>query len=327
MTGFIRPLRRFFFTLPLLISTASCGDPQPRISEEVLEIPVVLETDRFDLAFDRMQPAGLPELKKEYPFLFPQQVPDSVWLAKQADTLQQRLRREVRKAFPDFGPYQTELELFFKHAKYYFPQVQAPRVITLTTDVDYENRIILTDTLLLIGLDNYLGPDHEFYGNLSRYIARGLDPALLVSDVASAFAQKVVPAPRDRSFIAQMVYYGKGLYLKDRLMPLAADSVKIGYTDAELSWARENESQIWRYFVERELLYSTDKELGPRFLDPAPFSKFRLMLDNESPGRVGRYMGWQIVRSFMDANKVSLQEMLQTPGEELFKRSKYKPPK
>ena len=110
-------------------------------------------------------------------------------------------------------------------------------------------------------------------------------------------------------------------------MPLTADSVKIGYTEQQLVWARENESQIWRYFVERELLYSTDKGLDARFLDPAPFSKFRLMLDNESPGRIGRYMGWQIVRSFMDTHEVSLRELLQTPGEEIFKRSKYKPPK
>ena len=320
-------MRRILVTLALLPLVTGCGDPQPRISEEVLEIPLNLEIDRFDLAFDRMLPSGLPAMKKQYPYLFPEQFADSVWLAKQADTLQQRLRREVRRSFPDFEPYQTELELFFKHAKYYFPNMHAPRVLTLTTDVDYENRVILADTLLLIGLDNYLGPDHEFYRNLPRYVAQELDPALLVSDVGSAFARKVVPAPRDRSFIAQLVYYGKALYLKDRLMPLTADSVKIGYTEQQLVWARENESQIWRYFVERELLYSTDKGLDARFLDPAPFSKFRLMLDNESPGRIGRYMGWQIVRSFMDTHEVSLRELLQTPGEEIFKRSKYKPPK
>ena len=327
MTGFIRPTRRILFSLGVLVLTAACGEPKPGIPEEILEIPLTLEIDRFDLAFDQMEPSGLAAMKKQYPYLFPEQYADSIWLAKKADTLQQRLRSEVRKAFPDFGVYQTELELFFKHAKYYFPKTQAPRVLTLTTDVDYENRVILTDTLLLIGLDNYLGPDHEFYSSLQRYIAQELDPSRLVSDVGSTFARKVVPTPRDRSFVAQMVYYGKVLYLKDRLMPMAADSVKIGYTTQQLDWAKENESQIWRYFVEREVLYSTDKGLGPRFLDPAPFSKFRLELDNESPGRIGRYMGWQIVRSFMENNEVSLQEMLQIPGEELFKRSKYKPPK
>jgi uncharacterized protein YjaZ len=94
-----------------------------------------------------------------------------------------------------------------------------------------------------------------------------------------------------------------------------------------LDWARENEGQIWRYFIERELLFDTDRELSARFLDPAPFSKFRLVLDNESPGRIGRYMGWQIVRSFMEQNDIPVAEMLQMTGETLFNESKYKPPK
>ncbi len=320
-------MQRLILIGTVLMLVGGCGDPEPRISEEVLQIPAEVEVVRFDRVFDSMQPEGLPQVKKQFPYLFPEQYADSVWLLKKSDTLQQQLRDEVHRAFPDFAPYQADLELFFKHARYYFPGTPAPRVVTLTTDVDYENRVVLADTLLLIGLDNYLGPGHEFYGNLSRYIAAGLDPALLVSDVGSAFARKVVPPPGSRSFIAQMVYYGKGLYLKDRLMPLAPDSVKIGYSDAELQWARANESQIWRYFIERELLYSTDKDLAGRFLDPAPFSKFRLELDNESPGRIGRYMGWQIVRSFMEQNDLSLQEMLEIPGETLFKRSKYKPPK
>ena len=145
--------------------------------------------------------------------------------------------------------------------------------------------------------------------------------------MAGAFGASVVPFPRERSFVAQMVYYGKILYLKDKLLPLEPDSVKIGFTGGELEWARANEGQIWRYFIERELLYDTDRELAPRFLDPAPFSKFRLELDSESPGRIGRYMGWQIVHSYMDKSGASLSELLAMPGEELFRESNYKPPK
>ncbi len=292
-----------------------------------MNIPVALEVSRFDQAFDRMNPEELPRLKAQYPYLFPEQYPDSLWLAKQRDTLQQQLRAEVARAFPDFGPYQVSLELLFKHLKYYFPAVRVPRVVTLTSEVDYENRVLLADSLLLIGLDNYLGANHEFYSVLNRYIAEELDPAYLVSDVANTYARSLVPNRRERSFVAQMVYYGKLLYLKDLLLPLEPDSVKIGYTAEQLAWAQANEGQIWRYFIERELLYTTDQKLAPRFLDPAPFSKFELQLDNESPGRIGRYMGWQIVRSYMDRSGAGLQDMLAMPGEELFRESNYKPPK
>ena len=146
-----------------------------------------------------------------------------------------------------------------------------------------------------------------------------------MSDVASAFAKKVVPRPRDRTYLARMVYFGKELYVKDKLMPDADDTIKIGYTEEEMDWALANEEPIWRNFIEREYLYSTDNKLNLRFLDPAPFSKFGLELDNESPGRLGRYIGWQIVRSFMENNDISLKQLLAMPAEELFKKSNYKP--
>jgi gliding motility-associated lipoprotein GldB len=307
--------------------SAGCEENGKQVSDAVLNTPVEIRLNRFDVAFDQMETEGLPALKANYPYLFPEQYPDSIWLAKHRDSLQREIRAEVRQAFSNFKPLTAELEILFKHIRYYFPEESLPEITTLTNDVDYHNRVILTDSLLLISLDNYLGADHRFYSNMDRYIAKELDSRYLSSDVATAFARRWVPFPAERSFIAQMIYYGKILYLKDLLLPLASDAVKIGYDDAELQWALDNEGQIWRYFIERELLYNTDRELAPRFLDPAPFSKFRLLLDNESPGRLGRYMGWQIVRSYMETNEVPLEKMLGLSGEELFKNSNYKPPK
>lgn len=313
--------------LLIVLISGGCEENGKEVSDAVLETPVEIRMNRFDVAFDQMEIKDLPTLKATYPYLFPEQYPDSVWIAKHSDSLQMEIRGEVRKAFANFKPYEAELELLFKHIRYYFPDENIPEITTLTNDVDYQNRVILTDSLLLIGLDNYLGADHRFYANMDRYIAKELDARYLSSDVAAAFARRRVPMARERSFISQMIYYGKILYLKDLLLPLKPDAVKIGYDQAELQWALDNEGQIWRYFIERELLYKTDRELAPRFLDPAPFSKFRLLLDNESPGRLGRYMGWQIVRSYMETNDVPLERMLMTGGEELFKNSNYKPPK
>ena len=312
--------------LVVLFILAGCAEDR-RISDEIEEIPVQIRIERFDEAFANAGPDELPALKSKYPYLFPPRYSDSTWLAKMEDSLQLELQSEVQRSFPHLDGLRDELTLFYKHVLYYFPREEIPLVVTMTSDVDYRNRIVLTDTLLLIGLDNYLGPDHRFYAGIDRYIASELDRQYLISDVASAFAKKVNPPPGDRSFLAQMVYYGRELYLKDKLLPLLTDAQKIGYTEAQLQWARDNEEQIWRYYIERELLYSTDTELGPRFLDPAPFSKFRLELDNESPGRLGRYMGWQIVRAFMEGDPVTLKQMLQLPGEEIFRRSNYKPKK
>ena len=303
----------------------SCNE-NDKLETEINAVEIDFEVYRFDQEFAQAQPQDIKGLQKKYPYLFPQQFSDSVWIATLTDTLQLALQHASDSVFQDFEPTKLDLKSLFKHIKYYFPKYTAPNAITLVSYVDYNNRVVLSDSLLLIGLQNYLGPDHEFYAGLANYIAKGLDKQFLVSDVASAFAKKVNPYPRNRTFLSRMVYYGKELYVKDKLLAAATDAQKLGYTSDEFDWAQENEEQIWRFFIENELLYSTDSKLDRRFLDPAPFSKFGLELDSESPGRLGRYLGWQIVRAYAEKNEeVSLIQVLDLPADELFKQSNYKP--
>ncbi|MFX0557420.1 gliding motility lipoprotein GldB [Maribacter sp. CXY002] len=311
-----------FIVLSILLIFIGCNDSD-KVEAEVEKIPLDLKISRFDQEFASAKPESLPELRKKYPYLFP--APDSVWVAKMQDSLQIELFQEVGNTFSSFNDEEEGLVSLFKHIKYFFPEQTVPNIITVTNDVDYNNRIIFADSLLLIGLDNYLGPEHKYYGGFQRYIAESLSRKYLVSDIASAFAKKVVPRPRDRTFLSRMVYFGKELYLKDKLMPNAEDTIKIGYTEEDMNWALSNEEPMWRNFIEQEYLYNTDIKLNQRFLDPAPFSKFGLELDNESPGRLGRFIGWQIVRSFMDNTDISLKQMLTMPEEEIFKKSNYKP--
>jgi len=312
------------FVLVMILFLSSCGETD-KTEEEIAKVAVDLQVSRFDKEFASASASDIPDLKAKYPYLFPEQFPDSVWVAKLTDTIQVELSDEVNKAFGDFEEESADLESLFKHIKYYFPETETPHVVTLTSDVRYDDRIILVDSLLLIGLDNYLGKDHHFYEGLQRYIASALDKKFLTSDVASAFSKKVLAYPRNRTLLSRMVYYGKELYLKDKLIPFVSDAQKIGYSKEEMEWAKANEEQIWRYFVERELLYNTDAGLDRKFLDPAPFSKFGLELDNESPARLGRYMGWQIVRAFMEKTNTELKQMLEMPADEILKQSNYKP--
>ena len=298
-----------------------------KIEAEISQINVDVDVIRFDRQFATATVADLPKLKNTYPFLFPAQYPDSIWAAKMQDTIQKELFNEVGNAFPDFTDEKQDLEALFQHIKYYFPQFKVPIVITLTSEVDYNSRVILADTLLLIGLDNYLGSKHRFYIDIQSYIAAGLDKKFMVSDVADNFARKVVPRLRDRTFLSEIIYYGKILYLKDKLMPLDSDAIKMGYSQEQIDWAIAQEEPIWRNFIEQEHLYSTDSELQLRFIENAPFSKFGLDLDNESPGRLGQYMGWQIVRAFMTKNEITVQQLLNLPAEEIFKKSSFKPRK
>jgi uncharacterized protein YjaZ len=88
---------------------------------------------------------------------------------------------------------------------------------------------------------------------------------------------------------------------------------------------QESENQIWRYFVDQEMLYSTDQKLYSRFIADAPFSKFYLEIDRETPGGVGRYIGYRIVQSFMENNDINIDQMLALPADKILNQSGYKP--
>ena len=50
------------------------------------------------------------------------------------------------------------LKQLFQHLKYYDRFFKEPRVVTLTNDVRYREKVFVTDTIVLVALDNYLGP-------------------------------------------------------------------------------------------------------------------------------------------------------------------------
>ena len=181
--------QKYFFIIPLFF-LIFCKE-QDKLAKEIEKIPVDLKVIRFDLEFAAASSNDIPKLKSKYPYLFPRQFSDSIWVAKSTDTIQQELLAEVNMAFGDFNQQEMELTSLFQHIVYYFPNYKPPKVITLTSDVQYDNRVVLTDTLLLLGLDNYLGADHHFYQRISQYISKGLDQKYLISDVASAFANTI----------------------------------------------------------------------------------------------------------------------------------------
>ncbi|WP_395633186.1 gliding motility lipoprotein GldB [Flavobacterium sp.] len=318
-------MKKYFTIALLLVLMVSC-DKKSKVEKAVEAIPVALKVDRFDQAFFEAKPNELDNLKAEYPFFFPEGTPDAVWIDKMQNKDWRALYAEVQKKFPDFNKQTTEIEDLFKHFKYYFPETVMPKIYTVIAEMDYHNKAIYANDKLIIALELYLGKSHQFY-TFPEYLKQNFEERQMMPDIVSSFAVRKIPPPAEKTLLANMIYYGKELYMKDIMLPDYTDAEKMGYTPEQITWSQENESYIWRYFIEEDLLFSTDAKLENRFVNMAPFSKFYLEIDNESPGRIGQWIGWQIVRSFMENNEVSLQEMLKMDAKQIFERSKYKPKK
>lgn len=319
-------MKKFCCILFLLLITFSCKK-EDQIENEISKIDVNLMVERFDRAFSEANPKDLGQLKNAFPFLFSKHVPDSVFIARMSDTLQNQLLEEVNQKFNDFSIVEDEITGLFQRLKYYDITFSEPRVVTLTNDVKYRDKVIVTDTIVLIPLDNYLGQEHMYYANIPKYITQNMKPSQIVSNIASDYAKRYTFQSQKKTLLDDMIYFGKQLYFKDKMIPFKTDEDKIGYSQSQLEFAKVNESEIWTNFIENEYLFSTESSLPGRFIADAPFSKFYLQLDRESPGRIGQYIGWQIVRAYMNNNDVSLLDMMKRDAVEIFNKSNYKPPK
>ena len=306
----------FFFSSIIFFAFACKNENQNKLKVSV---------DRFDKKFQLSDSLELEELKENYPYFFPSNYPDEVWMNRKKDSIQIEIFKQVQNIFNEGEFLDEKLSNFFTRKKTYYKKFSLPNIVSVVTDVDYNNRLILTDSILLIGLDNYLGSDHYFYDGLPNYIREDLKKQNIISDIAEEYAKKSILENKKYTFIEKIIYHGKILYYKDIMIPDELDHLKIGISQNKLEWATANESKVWGYFIENEILFSPDANLEKRFIDDAPFSKFFLEIDNESSEKIGRFIGWNVVRSFMKNNNISFQKMLQLDPKDIYYKSKYKP--
>lgn len=305
----------------------SCKE-ESKVEEAVAQIPVEFKVERFDQVFYGSKPEELSQIKSKYPFFFPADNQDTVWVNKLNNPLLKELYTEVQLKYPKLGKIETDLEKLFAHVQYYFPKYKTPRVITLINEVDTDGRVFYVDTLALISLDCYLGREHRFYVDFPEFKKFEFEENQILPNLVSSFCYGKIASPSDRTLLSAMIYYGKELYMKDKLIPDYTDSDKMGYTDLQLNFCKENEYYLWSNLVENKLLYDSNPKNEQRFINPAPFSKFYLEIDNQIPGRVGQWLGWQIVRSYMENNEeITLEQLLAMDAKTIFENSKYKPKK
>jgi gliding motility-associated lipoprotein GldB len=319
-------MNKFFNVLFFLLLLTSCKKEVVK-KVDVSTIDVTVLIDRFDQKFYSATTETLPNLKKSYPFLFPVQNQDSIWLNRINNKDEIELFNLAQNVFTDFSVEKPQIEDLFKHIKYYHPVFKSPKIIALITNLDYKNKVMYVEEYLFISLDMYLGKNSEIYQSFPSYLSQNYDKSQLLVDMGKAIGNFYFAPKINRQFLNLIINEGKKMVQLDFYLPLVSDAQKMGYSTEQINWVAENETPIWKYFIENKLLYSTNPDLYTRFVAEAPFSKFFIDIDKESPGKIGVWLGWQIVRSYMKNNHVTLQQLLQTNAEEIFKKSKYKPKK
>ena len=237
----------------------------------------------------------------------------------------QELRTETAKQFADIDWFEKEVTEAFKYYAYYLPNRVIPNVITY--DFGFNNVVVALDSSVCIALDQYLGKDSKFYAHLPEYIRYRKAKPYMTSDLLRGWISAEFDTGQPRvDMLDEMVYQGKTMYLLDKVLPYAHDTILFGYTARQLKFCNENEFMMWSFFLEKKLLYSKDIKLVNKYCGEAPFSAG---MPDDSPGRTGIWLGWKIVTAFMKNNPdITIEQlMLNNNAKQILNSSRYKPKK
>jgi hypothetical protein len=242
------------------------------------------------------------------------------------DTMILNVKKEIEKEFSDFENIEEQLVSVFKHYQYHFPNRKIPTIYTHISG--FNQSVVTAENIVGIGLDKYLGRDFGYYRLLSttpKYKVMNMYKDKIASDVAYAWGvTEFENFGAATTVLDNMIQKGKLMYFVDAMLPETHDSVKIGYTAQQLDWCERNEAQMWSQLIEHQMLYSNNRMDIVRYTNDGPrTSGFPL----ESPGRTGVWIGWQIVREYMDKfPETSLSELMKNNDyQQILNDSKYFP--
>jgi hypothetical protein len=242
------------------------------------------------------------------------------------DPLNQKLHAEVIKHYPDLENLEADFTKAFKYFRYHFPENQLPDIFTFVSGLVFDKPVQMFNGDMIVALDMYLGNQLEEYRRIRMplYRIERMNSEHILKDAMLDFYYYNFLELQPKDFLSQMINKGRHLYFLDLVLPQTPDNIKIGFKAEQLKWCYDNESNLWGFMIQNELFYKNDTPLIRKFFADGPFTSD---FTGEAPARLGEWMGWQIVRSFMKNNpQVTFGEMVNDlDAQTILNRSGYKP--
>lgn len=335
-------MKKIVFIFFILVAIYSCKGKKniPDVSNINVQLTVHrFDKDLFSLDTNNIS-SSLTQLQKTYPYFLNDFLYNILASPPNPDSAMRKIKMflhdyrpvydSAQVKFSSFDKTEKDIEHGLQFVKYYFPDYKIPtQVITFVGPIEgYAN--VLTLSGFAVGLQLYLGKDFPVYHSeyisevYPEYQSRRFEPQYIPVNCMKNIIDDIYPdASSDLPLVYQMIEAGKRLYMLDQFLPETADTLKTGYTQKQLDGCYDNEAFIWNFFIENNFLYSTDPNVIRDYMNDGPKTE---TLGEASPGFIGQFVGWQIVKKWMSLDdKKTLQQLLKTPAKQIFEEAKYKP--
>ncbi len=343
---------KYIITLFTFLSLVACSNSKK--TPDVSKIKVELTTQRFEKDFFALDTnhldAGMQQLYVKYQQFYIDFLQNVLASDPQPDSVLKNVQLFInayrniytvsQSLYVDVTPIENEIKQGFKLMKYYFPNYQLPtQLVTyigpwdamfMLSTKNGGSSIFRDGPILGIGLQLFLGSNYNIYKEQGiqemypTFISRRFDKQYITINAIKVLIDDIYPDKSvGKPMVQQMIEAGKRLFILQALVPNAPDSITTGYTQQQLDGCYKNEANIWSFFVVNNLLFVNDFNLIKDYLNDAPNTQ---ALGDESPGFIGQFIGWQIVKKWMKKNSsATLQQLLNKSAKEIFEEAKYKP--
>jgi len=235
-----------------------------------------------------------------------------------------QVNKKTLQTFDDVSDIEKKISDAFTYIHFYFPEVKLPEIYFYVSG--FNRSIMMNDKFIAVGTDLYLGSDYPAYKDYTyEYMLFNMRRECVATDLVSAtlFRMFVMNSSEYR-LLDNMLFRGKVMYLLSVFMPNEKLEDIMGYSDEQWKWTKKNEKEIWATIIDQKHLFSTDLQLIRKYMNDAPFTA---PVSQESPGRLGTWIGWQIVESYMNRNtKVSLTDLMKDSNyQKILEESGYRP--
>lgn len=242
------------------------------------------------------------------------------------DTMIVNVKKLVEEKFSDFYKTKKKINKAFKYFQYHFPEKKLPTIYVYISG--FNQSVVTAENIIGISLDKYLGRDCHYYQQLSttpQYKIANMQKNKIISDVVYAWGiTEFGETNTATNLMGNIIHHGKLMYFVDALLPKSPDSLKIGYTKKQLEFCKNNEAQMWTYLVDKKMLFSSNHMDIVRYINDGPRTSG---FPTESPARTGVWIGWQIVRQYMEKHpEITLAELMQNSNyQQILNDSRYFP--